>query len=152
MVVINRPEAADNGEVIRAGADFLEPVTHFQTTFPVALIARLQRHDDLAISMIWVPRLDFRADFFRVKDIRVRGFIDGLAGVLVELWFDIKALEVRDASAKKDPDDGFCFGLGSRATAVDLALPRLRWRREPALCQHRAKGKAGKSHPRVGQK
>ena len=152
VVVINRPEAADNGEVIRAGPDFLEPITHFKPAFPVALIARLQRHDNLAVSMIWVPRLDFRADFFRVKDIRVRGFIDGLAGVLVELWFDIKALEVRDASAEKDPDDGFCFGLCSRATAIDLALPRLRWRREPALCQHRAKGKAGKSHPCVSQK
>ena len=76
VVVINRPEAADNGEVIRTGANFLKPVTHFQTAFTVALIARLQRHDDLAISMIWVPSLNFRADFFRVKDIRVRGFID----------------------------------------------------------------------------
>ena len=111
VVVVNRPEAAYNGEVIRTGADFLEPITHFQSAFPVALVARLQRHDDLAVSMIWVPSLNFRTDFFRVKDIGVRGFIDRLAGVLVELRFDIKALEMRDASAEKDPDDGFGLWL-----------------------------------------
>jgi hypothetical protein len=31
-------------------------------------------------------------------------------------------------------------------------LPRLWWCREAALCQHRAKGKTGKTHPSVGQK
>ena len=66
VVIVNRPEASDNGQVIRAGPDFLEPVANLEAAFPVALIARLQRHDDLAVSMIWVPRLDFGSHFLGV--------------------------------------------------------------------------------------
>jgi hypothetical protein len=61
--------------------------------------------------MVWITSLNVGTDLFGVKNIRVRGFFDGLAGVLIQLRFDIKALEVRHASAEKNPDDGFGFGF-----------------------------------------
>jgi hypothetical protein len=124
MVIVYCPETANDSDVIRASPDFFKPIANLETTFPIALKTSLQRHDDFTISMVWVPRLDFCADLFGVKDISVRGLLDGFSSVLIELRFDIKALEMRDATTEKDPNDRLGFGADRGTSALNLRLPR----------------------------
>src|SRR2546430_12815563 len=67
MVVIQCPERADHSEIVRAFADAFEPIPDDQAAFPIRLVARLERHDELAVSMRRVPADNIGVYFFRIE-------------------------------------------------------------------------------------
>jgi hypothetical protein len=108
VVVVDRPQRADDGDVIGAGlADLLEPIADEQAALTVGLVAGVQRHEQLAIAVGGVGADDVLVDAGGIEDGFERRVIDGLAGILVEGGLDVEGFDVGDAAAEEDPDDGF---------------------------------------------
>ena len=96
VVVVGRPERADDGDVVGARADVLPPVADLQAALAVLPEARVQAHQDLAAAVRRVGR-DHVFQLRRVEDVLVRRAVDRLAGVIVQLGLGVEALDVADA-------------------------------------------------------
>src|SRR5215468_10931539 len=79
------------------------------------------------------------------EDALVGGAVDGLACVLRQLRLGVETLDVADAAAAEDPDDG--PGLG-RAGGVS---PRSGGAADAVLVEHGGQGQPGEAHAGVGQ-
>src|SRR5687768_9586992 len=88
VIVVNRPERSDDCDVIRTGADILEPIPNWKTALTVDLVPGLQRHDLLSISM---PRIATDDVLFRAhQNVFERRLIDRLIGVCIQRGFDVE--------------------------------------------------------------
>ena len=152
VIVVNGPERAHHGEIIRAGADVLEPVADDQSALAVGLVAGLEREDDLAIAVariaadhVFVLRLDHGF---------VRRVGDGFAGVFVQLGLHIKALHVTHAAAEENPDHRLRLGRGVRPAVGRLPRGRVRiggGAGHAVLEEQCAEREAGETHAGVGK-
>src|SRR5262249_21768650 len=104
VVVVGRPQRADDGKVIGAGADVLPPVGDGEAGLAVLLEAGVQAHE-LAAAAVGGVGGDDVLDARVGEDVLVGRRVDALAGVLVQLGLDVEALDVADAAAEEDPDD-----------------------------------------------
>ena len=131
VIVMNGPERAHHREIVRAFANVFEPIAHDQPALAVSFVAGLQRHDDLAISMRRIGPDDVCVDALWIEHILVRRLVNRLAGVFVQLRFDIKTFDVTDAPAQENPNDR----LGLRGE-MRLAIGRTpRWRGGIRKCE-----------------
>src|SRR5262249_25085150 len=95
---------------------------------------------------------DVCIDLLGIQHAFVWRFVDRLAGVLIQLRFDVEALQVTDATAKENPNDRFGFGremwLAIRRTpnrAAGLSPGR------SSSKKHGAKSQPCESHPCISK-
>jgi hypothetical protein len=89
----------------------LEPVADDKATLAVSLVAGLQRHDRLAIAMRRVAADDVFFDLLRVEHVLIRRLVDRLAGILVQLGFDIEASTWLTPPQRKIQITDFALGV-----------------------------------------
>ena len=126
-----------------------EPVTHHQAALTVRLVASLERHDDLAVSMIGIAPDD--VFFGGFEHTGKRRFIDGLSGVGIERGFDIETLHMTQAAAEKDPDNRLGLGWKMRL-AVGCRPGRMRGGGFLRACQHGRERQSGEAQSGICQK
>ena len=153
MVVIQCPERADHSEIVRAFADAFEPIPDDQAAFPIRLVACLERHDDLAVSMRWIPADNIGVYFLWIEHRFVGCIVDRFASVLVQLRLDVKAFEMADPATKKNPDDRFGFWREMRFAIGRTPSRRVWFSAGDAISkQNRAQSQASEAHAGIRQK
>ena len=106
VVVVRRPHAADEGDLVRTGADVREPVADFDAALAIAFAADLKRVNDVALLAVRIVHND-HTHLFELLGVLHAGkgrLADRLARILREHRLRIEALHVTDAAAHEQPD------------------------------------------------
>src|SRR5207248_2929388 len=149
MVVVGSPQGADDRDVVRAGAHMPPPVGDQEPTFAMALVAGVEPHEDAAAAMGRVGGHDV-AQPLGIESIAIGSVVDRLAGVAIELRLDIEALDVANAAAQENPDDGFGLRREMRP-AIRGRVVRLS-AGAAVLEKHGAESESREAHAGVSQK